>query len=47
MAIEDGKFFYRRSGQLLDSSDGPKGAKLIFVLSTSKELYVGQVKLVC
>ncbi|KAG6482673.1 IQ domain-containing protein IQM2-like [Zingiber officinale] len=42
VAIEDGKFSYRQSGQLLDSSDGPKGAKLIFVLSTSKELYVGQ-----
>ncbi|THU72549.1 hypothetical protein C4D60_Mb04t13320 [Musa balbisiana] len=42
--IEDGKFLYRQSRQLLDTSIGPKGAKWIFVLSTSKKLYVGQKK---
>ncbi|KAG6468593.1 hypothetical protein ZIOFF_073281 [Zingiber officinale] len=43
--IEDGKFMHRQSKQVLDTSDGPKGAKWIFVLSTSKKLYVGQVNL--
>ncbi|XP_042450386.1 IQ domain-containing protein IQM2-like [Zingiber officinale] len=42
--IEDGKFMHRQSKQVLDTSDGPKGAKWIFVLSTSKKLYVGQKK---
>ncbi|KAJ8486476.1 hypothetical protein OPV22_018961 [Ensete ventricosum] len=42
--IEDGKFVYRQSRQLLDTSNGPKGGKWIFVLSTSKKLYVGQKK---
>ncbi|CAL9074094.1 unnamed protein product, partial [Musa hybrid cultivar] len=42
--IEDGKFVYRQSRQLLDTSNCPKGAKWIFVLSTSKKLYVGQKK---
>ncbi|XP_072990421.1 IQ domain-containing protein IQM2-like [Typha latifolia] len=42
--VEDGKFMYRGSRQLLDTSGGPKDAKWIFVLSTSKTLYVGQKK---
>lgn len=41
---DDGKFLYRQSRQVLDTSDGPKGAKWIFVLSTSKKLYVAQKK---
>ncbi|XP_017695964.1 IQ domain-containing protein IQM2-like [Phoenix dactylifera] len=40
--IEDGKFVYRKSRQILDTSEGTKDAKWIFVLSTSKSLYVGQ-----
>jgi len=40
--IEDGKFLYKKSGQILDTSCGPRDAKWIFVLSTSKSLYVGQ-----
>uniref|UniRef100_A0A804ILS9 Calmodulin binding protein n=1 Tax=Musa acuminata subsp. malaccensis TaxID=214687 RepID=A0A804ILS9_MUSAM len=40
--VEDGKFMYRQSRQLLDTSNGQKDAKWIFVLSTSKKLYVGQ-----
>ncbi|XP_058068309.1 IQ domain-containing protein IQM2-like [Magnolia sinica] len=42
--VEDGKFFYKQSGKLLDTSEGPKNSKWIFVLSTSKSLYVGQKK---
>ncbi|KAL6986950.1 hypothetical protein U1Q18_012710 [Sarracenia purpurea var. burkii] len=40
--VEDGKFFYRQTGKLLDTRGGPEDAKWIFVLSTSKTLYVGQ-----
>ncbi|KAL6648077.1 hypothetical protein ACP70R_012301 [Stipagrostis hirtigluma subsp. patula] len=42
VVIEDGKFLYKKSGQILDTSCGPRDAKWIFVLSTSKTLYVGQ-----
>lgn len=41
--LEDGKFLYKKSRQILDTSCGPRDAKWIFVLSTSKSLYVGQV----
>jgi len=41
--VEDGKLVYKQSGQPVDTSKGPKGCKWIFVLSTSKMLYVGQV----
>ncbi|GJN31607.1 hypothetical protein PR202_gn00106 [Eleusine coracana subsp. coracana] len=44
VVIEDGKFLYKKSGQILDTSCGPRDAKWIFVLSTSKTLYVGQKK---
>ncbi|EHA8586225.1 IQ domain-containing protein IQM2 [Cocos nucifera] len=40
--VEDGKFMYKKSRQILDTSEGPKDAKWIFVLSTLKSLYVGQ-----
>lgn len=40
--VEDGKLVYKQSGQPVDTSKGPKGCKWIFVLSTSKMLYVGQ-----
>jgi hypothetical protein len=43
VVIEGGKFLYRKRGQILDTSLGPRDAKWIFVLSTSKALYVGQV----
>lgn len=43
VAVEDGKFMYKQRRQLLDTSEGSKDAKWIFVLSTSKTLYVGQV----
>lgn len=42
--LEDGKFLYKKSRQILDTSCGPRDAKWIFVLSTSKSLYVGQKK---
>ncbi|TVU37675.1 hypothetical protein EJB05_11003, partial [Eragrostis curvula] len=44
VVIEDGKFMYKNSRQILDTSGGPRDAKWIFVLSTSKNLYVGQKK---
>lgn len=40
--VENGKFFYK-DGKLLDTSEGDKDTKWIFVLSTSKILYVGKV----
>ncbi|KAJ0981577.1 hypothetical protein J5N97_009832 [Dioscorea zingiberensis] len=42
--VEDGKFLHKNSRQLLDTTQGPKDTKWIFVLSTSKSLYIGQKK---
>ncbi|KAL5976751.1 hypothetical protein ACLOJK_021084 [Asimina triloba] len=42
--VEDGKLVCKQSGKLLDTTEGPKHLKWIFVLSTSKNLYVGQKK---
>lgn len=42
--MENGKFLYRYSGKLLHTTGGPSDAKWIFVLSTSKTLYVGLKK---
>ncbi|OAY82563.1 IQ domain-containing protein IQM6 [Ananas comosus] len=42
--VEDGIFMYKESRKLLDTSEGPEDVKWIFVLSTSKALYVGQKK---
>ncbi|KAM0944007.1 putative IQ domain-containing protein IQM [Dioscorea sansibarensis] len=42
--IEDGKFYYKSSRQLLDTTQSSKETKWIFVLSTSKDMYVGQKK---
>ncbi|CAI9776745.1 unnamed protein product [Fraxinus pennsylvanica] len=42
--LEDGKLFYKQTGELLDTTIEPKGAKWIFVLSTSRTLYVGKKK---
>ncbi|KAG8079608.1 hypothetical protein GUJ93_ZPchr0007g5633 [Zizania palustris] len=42
--IEDGKFMYKNNRQILDTSGGPRDEKWIFVLSTSKNMYVGQKK---
>lgn len=43
VTVEDGKLLYKESGELLDTSADPH-AKWIFVLSTSKTLYVGKKK---
>lgn len=43
VAVEDGKLFYKQTGELLDTSEEPK-AKWIFVLSTTSTLYVGKKK---
>jgi hypothetical protein len=43
VVIEDSKFLYKKSREIIDTSGGPRDAKWIFVLSTSKSLYVGQV----
>ncbi|CAN4089792.1 unnamed protein product [Withania somnifera] len=40
--VEDGKLFYKETGKLLDTTDELEGTKWIFVLSTSKTLYVGK-----
>ncbi|KAL0436745.1 UNVERIFIED_CONTAM: IQ domain-containing protein IQM2 [Sesamum radiatum] len=42
VAVENGKLFYRETGELLDTTKEPKGCKWIFVLSTSRTLYVGK-----
>lgn len=41
--VEDGKLFYKQSRELVDTSAGCRDSKWIFVLSTSKTLYVGKV----
>ncbi|XP_047322794.1 IQ domain-containing protein IQM2-like [Impatiens glandulifera] len=43
VVINDGKLMFKQTGELLDTSE-PKGAKWIFVLSTSMSLYVAQKK---
>lgn len=42
VVVEDGKFFYKHSGELLHTAAEDAHAKWIFVLSTSKSLYVGK-----
>ncbi|KAI7980810.1 IQ domain-containing protein IQM2 [Camellia lanceoleosa] len=42
VVIENGKLFYKQSGELIDATGGPNAEKWIFVLSTSMTLYVGQ-----
>ncbi|KAH1236813.1 IQ domain-containing protein IQM2 [Glycine max] len=41
VVVEDGKFFYKQTGELLNTGEDAH-AKWIFVLSTSKTLYVGK-----
>lgn len=41
MIVEDGKLVQKQSGKLIDTVEG---SKWIFVLSTSRSLYVGQKK---
>ncbi|CAL1370840.1 unnamed protein product [Linum trigynum] len=42
VVIRECKLVHKETGQLLDTTRGPKDAKWIFVLSTSKTLYVAQ-----
>ncbi|KVI08319.1 hypothetical protein Ccrd_013312, partial [Cynara cardunculus var. scolymus] len=44
VVMEDGKLLFKQTGEFLDTTGEPKGAKWIFVLSTSKILYVGVKK---
>ncbi|KAF7836967.1 IQ domain-containing protein IQM2 [Senna tora] len=44
VVVEDGKFFYKQSGELLHTTGDGGHTKWIFVLSTSKILYVGKKK---
>nr|KYP75581.1 hypothetical protein KK1_019772 [Cajanus cajan] len=44
VVVEDGRFFYRQSGKLVHTTGEGARAKWIFVLSTSKTLYVGKKK---
>ncbi|KVH90861.1 hypothetical protein Ccrd_007110 [Cynara cardunculus var. scolymus] len=41
VVIEDGKLLYKQTGEYIDTTGSPKGSKWIFVLSTSRTLYVG------
>ncbi|KAK6941974.1 hypothetical protein RJ641_027351 [Dillenia turbinata] len=40
--VENRKFFYKQTMEVIDTTGGPTDAKWIFVLSTSKTLYVAQ-----
>ncbi|KAK4789887.1 hypothetical protein SAY86_017191 [Trapa natans] len=42
VGVLDGKFFYKQSGEILHTVGESRDVKWIFVLSTSKALYVGQ-----
>ncbi|XP_031399586.1 IQ domain-containing protein IQM2-like [Punica granatum] len=42
VAVVDGKFFYKQSGEILHTLGESEDTKWIFVLSTSKSLYVGK-----
>ncbi|XP_062216697.1 IQ domain-containing protein IQM4-like isoform X2 [Phragmites australis] len=39
--VEDGKMMYKLSRKIIDTSEGPRDSKWIFVLSTTRVLYIG------
>lgn len=39
----EGKIVHKQTGELLDTNKGPEGTKWIFVMSTAKRLFAGQV----
>nr|CAB3496972.1 unnamed protein product [Digitaria exilis] len=41
VVVEDGKMMYRMSRKIVDTIEGPRDAKWIFVLSTIRVLYIG------
>ena len=43
VVVEDGKMMYKLSRKIIDTFEGPRGAKWIFVLSTTRILYIGTV----
>lgn len=44
VVIEDGKLFYKQSGEPVHTTSEPRDGKWIFVLSTSRVMYVGKKK---
>ncbi|CAI9774471.1 unnamed protein product [Fraxinus pennsylvanica] len=44
VSVENGRLFYKQTGEFLDTTRDLKGVKCIFVLSTSRTLYVGKKK---
>lgn len=40
--LKGAKLFYKQAGELLDTTSESKGSKWIFVLSTTRTLYVGK-----
>ncbi|KAF8041112.1 hypothetical protein BT93_B3129 [Corymbia citriodora subsp. variegata] len=44
VVIEDGKLFYKQSGEPIHTAGEPRDGKWIFVLSTSRVMYVGKKK---
>jgi hypothetical protein len=43
--VKNAKLIYKMSSQTVDTAGGDKGIKWIFILSTCKNLYIGQVSL--
>lgn len=43
MIVEDSRLIYKLSRQIVNTTKSRKGSKWIFVLSTCKTLYIGQV----
>lgn len=41
--VEDKRLMYKLSRQIVDTTGSAKGTKWIFVLSTCRTLYIGQV----
>lgn len=44
VVVEDGKLLYKQTGKFVDTTEEAKNIKWIFVLSTSKTMYVGKKK---
>lgn len=43
--VIEGKILHKQTGKPLDTTEGSAGAKWIFVMSTSKRLYAGEVRI--
>ena len=42
---KDGRIIHKQTGELIDTTQGSEKGKWIFVMSTTKKLYAGQVKI--